>query len=88
MRELESDAITLLEQSVTEIEKSALSSGETHTHENGFSFPGVEVIQDFISESEEAMLISVIDEQPWFLSQSGRRKQVSMIHVICGDSLV
>ncbi|CAH8845825.1 unnamed protein product [Trichobilharzia szidati] len=59
---------------IAEIEKSSLS-GEAHTHENGFSFPGVEVIQDFVSESEEAMLISAIDEQPWFLSQSGRRKQ-------------
>lgn len=41
----------------------------------GIPFPGVKIIQDFISEEEERDLMNSIDEVPWDLSQSGRRKQ-------------
>ncbi|CAH8493986.1 unnamed protein product [Schistosoma turkestanicum] len=48
---------------------------EFHVHQSGFPFINIEVIQNFINEDEEAMLIEDIDKQPWVLSQSGRRKQ-------------
>ncbi|KAG0724798.1 Alpha-ketoglutarate-dependent dioxygenase alkB 4 [Chionoecetes opilio] len=38
-------------------------------------FPGVKIIQNFISEEEERTLLSCLEEVPWDLSQSGRRKQ-------------
>lgn len=41
----------------------------------GRVFPGVKIIQNFISEEEERTLMDSIDEVPWDLSQSGRRKQ-------------
>lgn len=49
------------------------------------SFPGVKIIQDFISEEEERDLMNSIDEVPWDLSQSGRRKQVKIIDVSVGN---
>lgn len=41
-----------------------------------YRFPGVKVIQNFITEDEEEELMRHLDEVPWDLSQSGRRKQV------------
>ena len=41
-------------------------------------FPGVRVIEDFISKEEEIALMEGIDEVPWDASQSGRRKQVGL----------
>ncbi|KAF3840652.1 hypothetical protein F7725_006514 [Dissostichus mawsoni] len=40
-----------------------------------FSFPGVFLQEDFISEEEEEELIRTIDRDVWNDSQSGRRKQ-------------
>ncbi|XP_033986468.1 alpha-ketoglutarate-dependent dioxygenase alkB homolog 4 isoform X4 [Trematomus bernacchii] len=40
-----------------------------------FSFPGVFLQEDFISEEEEVELIRTIDRDVWNDSQSGRRKQ-------------
>ncbi|KAK1882573.1 Alpha-ketoglutarate-dependent dioxygenase alkB like 4 [Dissostichus eleginoides] len=40
-----------------------------------FSFPGVFLQEDFISEEEEEELIGTIDRDVWNDSQSGRRKQ-------------
>ncbi|XP_042287695.1 alpha-ketoglutarate-dependent dioxygenase alkB homolog 4 [Thunnus maccoyii] len=40
-----------------------------------FSFPGVFVWENFISEEEEEELISTMDQDVWNQSQSGRRKQ-------------
>merc|ERR1719400_674951 len=37
--------------------------------------PGLMIIQDFVSLDEETKLTSDLDELPWDLSQSGRRKQ-------------
>ncbi|XP_026183467.1 alpha-ketoglutarate-dependent dioxygenase alkB homolog 4 [Mastacembelus armatus] len=40
-----------------------------------FSFPGVFLWENFISEDEEKELISAMDQDVWNQSQSGRRKQ-------------
>ncbi|KAK4296730.1 hypothetical protein Pmani_030808 [Petrolisthes manimaculis] len=48
-----------------------------HPHHEGepVKFPGVKIVEDFVSEEEETDLLTAIDEVPWDLSQSGRRKQ-------------
>ena len=38
-------------------------------------FSGINIIQDFVTEEEENELISSLDDLPWDVSQSGRRKQ-------------
>jgi len=38
-------------------------------------FPGIQVVQDFITKEEETVLVSKLDSLPWDTSQSGRRKQ-------------
>ncbi|KAM6156308.1 alpha-ketoglutarate-dependent dioxygenase alkB homolog 4 [Rhynchocyon petersi] len=40
-----------------------------------FPFPGVMLIEDFVTREEEAELVRLMDRDPWKLSQSGRRKQ-------------
>ncbi|KAK2106696.1 hypothetical protein P7K49_016210 [Saguinus oedipus] len=40
-----------------------------------FPFPGVLLIEDFVTQEEEAELVRLMDCDPWRLSQSGRRKQ-------------
>ncbi|KAM9583519.1 alpha-ketoglutarate-dependent dioxygenase alkB homolog 4 isoform 1-T2 [Trichechus inunguis] len=40
-----------------------------------FPFPGVTLIEDFVTREEEAELVRLMDRDPWKLSQSGRRKQ-------------
>ncbi|CAG5011826.1 unnamed protein product [Parnassius apollo] len=39
------------------------------------NYPGIYIQVDFITEDEENELIKCIDEVPWDISQSGRRKQ-------------
>lgn len=48
-----------------------------HPYHEGKSiiYPGVYIKLDFISKAEEEELIKNIDEVPWDISQSGRRKQ-------------
>jgi hypothetical protein len=41
-----------------------------------FPFPGVTLIQDFVTPEEEAEMVRLMDCDPWKLSQSGRKKQV------------
>lgn len=41
-----------------------------------FPFPGVTLIEDFVTQEEEAEMVQLMDREPWKLSQSGRRKQV------------
>ncbi|KAH8874885.1 Alpha-ketoglutarate-dependent dioxygenase alkB like [Schistosoma japonicum] len=48
---------------------------DIHAHQSCFPFLNIEIVQNFIDESEEAILIEEIDKQTWVLSQSGRRKQ-------------
>lgn len=40
-----------------------------------FQFPGVIIVENFLTQAEEASLINSIDKNPWKPSQSGRRKQ-------------
>ncbi|EPY83932.1 alpha-ketoglutarate-dependent dioxygenase ABH4-like protein [Camelus ferus] len=40
-----------------------------------FPFPGVTLIEDFVTQEEEAEMVQLMDCEPWKLSQSGRRKQ-------------
>ncbi|KAM7228438.1 hypothetical protein CapIbe_020892 [Capra ibex] len=40
-----------------------------------FPFPGVTLIEDFVTREEEAEMVQLMDRDPWKLSQSGRRKQ-------------
>lgn len=42
---------------------------------NSIEYPGVYIKLDFITKEEEDELINNIDEVPWDISQSGRRKQ-------------
>ncbi|GAB0095234.1 alpha-ketoglutarate-dependent dioxygenase alkB homolog 4 [Sergentomyia squamirostris] len=48
---------------------------ERDNHSSGLDFPGVFVLPDFITSSEEDELMRGIDSMPWDISQSGRRKQ-------------
>ena len=47
----------------------------THHTQEYLDFPGVLVIDDFVSEEEEKNLINEVDKKKWEGSQSGRRKQ-------------
>ena len=49
--------------------------GSNNREETLGEFPGIEIIPDFISESEETQLVKDLDLLPWDSSQSGRRKQ-------------
>ncbi|XP_055462589.1 alpha-ketoglutarate-dependent dioxygenase alkB homolog 4 isoform X1 [Psammomys obesus] len=40
-----------------------------------FPFPGVTLIKGFVTPEEEAEMVRLMDNDPWKLSQSGRRKQ-------------
>lgn len=40
-----------------------------------FPFPGVFVMEEFVSEDEEAEMVEVMDRDEWKPSQSGRKKQ-------------
>lgn len=48
-----------------------------HPHHEGdcIDYPGVYIQLEFITEDEEIELVKNIDEMPWDISQSGRRKQ-------------
>ncbi|KXJ77336.1 hypothetical protein RP20_CCG007759 [Aedes albopictus] len=48
---------------------------QSHGGDPGEDYPGVYIDLEFLSESEEAELMKGIDEMPWDMSQSGRRKQ-------------
>ena len=50
----------------------------THSGEC-LDFPGIEVIERFLSEQEEKLLLEKIDNTFWMNSQSGRRKQVQLV---------
>lgn len=48
-----------------------------------FPFPGVFLLENFISEEEEEKLITSMDQDVWNESQSGRRKQVIWNTLFC-----
>lgn len=52
---------------------------KNHPNHTGtsYSFDGIFIEHEFITEEEETMLINNLDGMPWDVSQSGRRKQVS-----------
>ncbi|XP_012304425.2 alpha-ketoglutarate-dependent dioxygenase alkB homolog 4 isoform X1 [Aotus nancymaae] len=53
----------------------AVGSEESDFEGWAFPFPGVMLIEDFVTQEEEAELVRLMDCDPWKLSQSGRRKQ-------------
>jgi alkylated DNA repair protein alkB family protein 4 len=52
-----------------------LSSHPEH-YGQSIDFPGIFLLNNFITEDEEEKLVKEIDNIPWVDSQSGRRKQV------------
>lgn len=54
----------------------AVGAKESDFEDWAFPFPGVMLIEDFVSREEEAEMVRLMDRDPWKLSQSGRRKQV------------
>ncbi|KAH8327912.1 hypothetical protein KR067_001508 [Drosophila pandora] len=55
--------------------KEVQESHSSHDQENGLPLPGILVQEKFISAEEGAQLIKDLDDLPWDISQSGRRKQ-------------
>lgn len=49
-----------------------------HDNESGTPFQGICVQTDFVTETEANQLMTGIDSMKWDISQSGRRKQVSI----------
>lgn len=52
-----------------------LENHPSHGRITGIKYPGVHVQLDFITPEEEIILMDGIDNEPWDISQSGRRKQ-------------
>ncbi|XP_069617423.1 alpha-ketoglutarate-dependent dioxygenase alkB homolog 4 [Ranitomeya imitator] len=59
------------------IPEEGISKGAEQTEAAGwwFSFPGVTLIEEFVTENEERDMVHVMDQDEWRPSQSGRRKQ-------------
>ncbi|KAM9321520.1 alpha-ketoglutarate-dependent dioxygenase alkB homolog 4 [Gastrophryne carolinensis] len=59
------------------IPEMGIAQGVEHTDSSGwwFPFPGVCLIEDFVTEDEEREMVLAMDQDEWRLSQSGRRKQ-------------
>ena len=55
--------------------KSCQESDSVHDKSITNTFPGVQIVRDFISETEELKLMQDLDALSWDTSQSGRRKQ-------------
>ncbi|KAM5181771.1 alpha-ketoglutarate-dependent dioxygenase alkB homolog 4 isoform 2-T2 [Mantella aurantiaca] len=57
--------------------KKGIAQGVENTDLAGwwFPFPGVCLIEDFVTEDEEREMVRTMDQDEWRLSQSGRRKQ-------------
>lgn len=53
---------------------------ETLKDLESFDVKGLILMRDFLSEKEENQLVEDIEKTPWVESQSGRRKQVSLIN--------
>lgn len=53
------------------------NSYQEHPSHSGeaIAYPGVYIMPDFLTEDEEVILTKNLDEIPWDISQSGRRKQ-------------
>ncbi|XP_042298329.1 alpha-ketoglutarate-dependent dioxygenase alkB homolog 4 [Sceloporus undulatus] len=57
--------------------RTGFALGEKHSAFAGwaFPFPGVCLLEDFVSAEEEDKMVALMDQDPWKPSQSGRRKQ-------------
>lgn len=57
-----------------------LAIGNEHSEFAGwaFPFPGVFLVEEFISEDEECEIVELMDRDDWKPSQSGRKKQVGL----------
>lgn len=55
-----------------------LAEGNEHSDFAGwaFPFPGVFLMEEFISKDEESEIVELMDQDDWKPSQSGRKKQV------------
>lgn len=64
-----------------------LAKGNEHSEFAGwaFPFPGVFLVEEFISEDEECEIVELMDRDDWKPSQSGRKKQVEA-HLILDPS--
>lgn len=50
---------------------------------NGYQkVSGIYVQPEFITDEEERQLMDDLDDMPWDISQSGRRKQVTRVYLI------
>ncbi|XP_058121112.1 alpha-ketoglutarate-dependent dioxygenase alkB homolog 4 [Anopheles ziemanni] len=60
-----------------DVEKILAEHSDTPAHggESGEDYPGVYIDLEFLSSEEEMKLLRGLDELPWDVSQSGRRKQ-------------
>ncbi|EYC39983.1 hypothetical protein Y032_0634g912 [Ancylostoma ceylanicum] len=61
--------------SIEEIQSATNSCSSSTQNDDVIDINGLMVVHDFLSESEEADIIEMIDGVEWVLSQSGRRKQ-------------
>ncbi|VDM58813.1 unnamed protein product [Angiostrongylus costaricensis] len=61
--------------SIEDIITASLSSNSLQHACDVISIDGIMIVPDFLSESEENILLEMIDGVDWMLSQSGRRKQ-------------
>lgn len=52
-----------------------ISNCDQHESSGGKDFPGIYILQNFITSSEADKLVKSVDEGHWDLSQSGRRKK-------------
>ncbi|XP_056414730.1 alpha-ketoglutarate-dependent dioxygenase alkB homolog 4 [Hyla sarda] len=60
------------------IPEKGIAKGVEHTDAADwwwFPFPGVTLIEEFVTEDEERDMVHAMDQDEWRLSQSGRRKQ-------------
>ncbi|XP_033924662.1 alpha-ketoglutarate-dependent dioxygenase alkB homolog 4 [Melopsittacus undulatus] len=65
------------EDNFTYCPQTGLAKGNEHSEFAGwaFPFPGVLLMEEFISEDEESEMVELMDRDDWKLSQSGRKKQ-------------
>lgn len=57
----------------TVLHSSSLTTERWHTR-----LDGVTVVKEFVSPEDELAIVAAIDSRSWTISQSGRRKQVSV----------
>jgi hypothetical protein len=69
-----------LDSSLADIRKAVLRDSGEHGGDDTTTnslFSGITLVDNFLLEAEESMLLEAIDRGTWSGSQSGRRKQVN-----------